>query len=57
LLALAVIGSWLALSLARFPKDWLTAPNTAAVIVVPILTFVLPTIVSTAICYSVASTE
>jgi hypothetical protein len=43
-------------SLARLPKDWLTAPNTGIVIVVLALTFVLPTIVSTAICYSVAST-
>jgi hypothetical protein len=57
MLVLAIIGSWLALSLARLPKDWLTGPNTAAVTFVLILTFALPTIVSTAICYSVASTE
>jgi hypothetical protein len=57
MLVLAIIGSWLALSLARLPKDWLTGPNTAAVTFALILTFVLPTIVSTAICYSVASTE
>jgi MFS family permease len=57
MLVLAIIGSWLALSLARFPKDWLTAPNTGAVVFVLILTFGLPTVVSTAICYSVASTE
>jgi hypothetical protein len=54
---LAILASWLAVSLARLPKDWLTAPNTGIVIVVLALTFVLPTIVSTAICYSVASTR
>ena len=54
---LAIVASWLAVSLNRFPNGWLTAPNTAAIIVVLILTFVLPAIVSTAICYSVASTR
>jgi hypothetical protein len=54
---LAVVASWLGVSLARLPKDWLTAPNTGIVIGVLILTFVVPTVVSTSICYSVASTE
>jgi ABC-type xylose transport system permease subunit len=54
---LAVVVSWLGVSLARLPKDWLTAPNTGIVIGVLILTFVVPTVVSTSICYSVASTD
>ena len=54
---LAIVASWLALTLARFPKDWLTAPNTGVVITVLVITFCLPTVVSTAICYSVASTD
>lgn len=54
---LAIGASWLAITLARFPKEWLTVPNTAVVIGVLVLTFVVPTIVSTAICYSVASTD
>ena len=56
-LVLAIAASWLALSLARFPKVWLTQPNTGVVAGVLVLTLVLPTIVATAICYSVASTE
>ena len=54
---LAISASWLAVSLARIPKDWLTEPNTGVVVFVLSLTFVLPTIVATAICYSVASTD
>lgn len=54
---LAIVASWLAVSLARFPEDWLTAPNTGIVFGVLILTLILPTVVSTAICYSVASTD
>jgi hypothetical protein len=54
---LAVGGSWLAVSLARLPEEWLTAPNTGIVVLVLLLTLVLPTVVSTSICYSVASTE
>jgi hypothetical protein len=54
---LAIGASWLAVSLARIPKDWLTEPNAGVVGFVLILTFVLPTIVATAICYSVASTD
>jgi hypothetical protein len=57
LLALAIVASWLAVSLARFPQGWLTEPNIGFVVSVVILTFVLPTIVATAICYSVASTD
>jgi len=56
-LALAIVASWLAVSLARFPQNWLTEPNIAFVVLVSILTLVLPTIVATAICYSVASTD
>jgi hypothetical protein len=56
-LILAIGASWLAVSLARIPKDWLTEPNAGVVGFVLILTFVLPTIVATAICYSVASTD
>ncbi|MBS1693415.1 MAG: hypothetical protein JST91_14465 [Actinobacteria bacterium] len=54
---LAIVSSWLALTLARLPKDWLTVPNTAIVVFVLVLTFVVPTVVSTAICYSVPSTD
>lgn len=57
ILVLAMVGSWLTMSLARFPKDWLTVPNTGAVVFVLILTFVVPSVVSTAICYSVASAD
>ncbi len=57
IVALAIVSSWLAVSLNRFPKDWLTVPNTGVVFFVLVLTFVVPTVVSTAICYSVASTE
>lgn len=57
ILALAVVGCWLVMSLARFPKDWLTVPNTGAVVAVLVLTFVVPSVVSTAICFSVASAD
>lgn len=57
ILALAVVGCWLVMSLARFPKDWLTVPNTGAVVAVLVITFVVPSVVSTAICYSVASAD
>lgn len=56
IVALAVVASWLALSLARFPKEWLTAPNPALVMAVLTATFVVPTLLACAICYSVAST-
>ena len=32
-------------------------PNTGAVVAVLVLTFVVPSVVSTAICYSVASSD
>ncbi|WP_123029461.1 hypothetical protein [Mycolicibacterium stellerae] len=57
IVVLAIVASWLVVSLARFPKDWLTVPNAGAVMFVLFLTAVLPTVVSTAICNSVASTE
>ena len=56
-LGLAIIASWLAVSLARFPQSWLTEPNIGFVVFVVTLTYVLPTVVATAICYSVASTD
>jgi hypothetical protein len=56
-IVLAIVASWLAVSLNRFPKDWLTAPNRGLVVFVLVLTFVVPVVVSTAICYSVAGTE
>jgi hypothetical protein len=56
-LVLAILASWLAVSLARIPKDWLTDPNAGVIACVLVLTLVLPTIVATAICYSVASTD
>ena len=31
---LAIIGAWLTMSINRFPKDWLTAPNIAVVVFV-----------------------
>lgn len=45
------------MSLARFPKDSLAVPNTGAVIFVLILIFVVPSVVSTAVCHSVASAD
>lgn len=54
---LAVGACWLAVSLARLPREWLTAPNGVFVVFVLGVTFVLPTVVSTAICYSVASAD
>ena len=57
ILVLAIVGSWLTMSLARFPKEWLTVPNTGAVVFVLILTFVVPSVVTTAICHSVASAD
>lgn len=54
---LAVIGAWLTMSINRFPKDWLTNPNIAVVMFVVLLTYVIPSLVSTAICNSVASTR
>ncbi|SPM34560.1 hypothetical protein MRAB57_2380 [Mycobacterium rhizamassiliense] len=56
-LFLAVAASWLAVSLARFPIGWLTTPNRGFVGFVFVLALLVPTIVSTAICYSVASTD
>lgn len=57
IVVLAIGGSWLAVSLARVPDVWLTAPNLMIVVFVLVLTFILPTIISTAICYSVPSTD
>src|SRR6478672_1970294 len=44
IVALAIVASWLAVSLSRFPKDWLTVPNTGLVVFVLLLTFVVHTI-------------
>ncbi|MGE0219301.1 hypothetical protein [Mycolicibacterium sp.] len=57
LVVLAIGATWLAVSLARLPKPWLTEPNVGVLIVVAALTFAVPTGVATAICNSVASTE
>ena len=54
---LAIIGAWLTMSINRFPKDWLTTPNMAVVVFVIVLTYVIPSLISTAICNSVASTK
>jgi hypothetical protein len=54
---LAVVASWLGISLARFPKEWLTDPSVAFVAVVLFLLLVLPTTIAIAICCSVASTD
>ena len=54
---LAIIGAWLTMSINRFPKDWLTTPNLAVVVFVIVLTYVVPSLISTAICNSVASTK
>ena len=45
------------MSINRFPKDWLTTPSITVVVFVLVLTYVVPSLVSTAICNSVASTR
>lgn len=57
IVVLAIVASWLAVTLNRFPNNWATVPKTGLVVFVLVLTFVVPTVISTAICYSVASTE
>lgn len=57
MLILAMTGSWLAMSLARAPKAWLTEPNILAVGLVLLAGAVAPSVVSTAVCYSVASVK
>ena len=54
---LAIVGAWLTMSINRFPKDWLTTPNMAVVVFVLVLTYVVPSLVTAAICNSVASTS
>ncbi|WP_240163053.1 hypothetical protein [Mycolicibacterium sphagni] len=56
MLVLAILASALAGSASRIPDEWLSAPHLGVVIVGVLAGFVLPTIVSTAICYSVPST-
>lgn len=56
IVVLAIVASWLAVTLNRFPINWVTVPKTGLVVFVLVLTFVVPTVISTAICYSVAST-
>ncbi|MEC4762941.1 hypothetical protein [Mycobacterium sherrisii] len=56
-LFLAVAASWLAVTLARLPGGWLTTPNRGFVVFVFVLALLVPTIISTAACYSVASTD
>lgn len=55
--ALAIVGSWLTVSVNRIPEDWLTTPSPAVTVVVVALGFVVPSLIATAICYSVASAE
>lgn len=55
MLILAMAGSWLAMSLARAPKDWLTEPHFLSVGLVLLVAALVPSVVSTAVCYSVAS--
>ncbi|PRC45956.1 hypothetical protein C6A85_92550, partial [Mycobacterium sp. ITM-2017-0098] len=57
LVGLAVAAGWLALTVDRLPRTWMTEPSLAVVIVVTMLAFVVPVFVATAICYSVASTD
>ena len=57
MLILAMAGSWLAMSLARAPKDWLTQPHLLAAAFVLLIDAVVPSVVSTAVCYSVASVK
>ena len=52
---LAVTSAWLAVSLARLPKAWLTEPSSLFVGLVLLLSFVLPAVVATAICRSVSN--
>jgi uncharacterized membrane protein len=56
IVVLAIAASWIAVSLNRFPKDWLTTHNAGLAGLALILTYVVPTVVSVAICNSVAST-
>ncbi len=53
---LAIVGAWLTMSINRLPVEWLVTPNAALVAFVVTLTYVVPSMVSTAICNSVAST-
>ncbi len=50
--ALGVVASWMAMSLPRFPDQWLTAPSPAIVAAVLGLSFALPGVIAMAICYS-----
>ena len=52
---LAVVATWLAVSLSRLPKEWLTAPSGVFVVIVLVLSFALPAVVSMAICRSVST--
>jgi hypothetical protein len=56
MLVLAIVASALAGSASRIPDEWLAAPHIGVVIASVIAGFVLPTVVSTAICYSMPST-
>ncbi|MDX1873535.1 hypothetical protein SBI67_15540 [Mycolicibacterium sp. 120266] len=52
---LGVGASWLSMTLARFPKDWLTSPAPPIVLMVLALTFALPAVIAGAICFSAPS--
>ncbi len=53
---LAVAGTLLGIGLPRVPRDMVTEPSPILVVAVLVLTYVLPTFISIAICYSVPST-
>jgi hypothetical protein len=52
IVALGVVATWMAMTLARFPDGWLTAPSPATVCAVLLLAFALPGVIAVAICYS-----
>lgn len=56
MLVLAILASALAGSASRIPEEFLTAPHVGVVLTGIVAGFVLPAIVTTAICYSVPST-
>ncbi|BBY77655.1 hypothetical protein MPRF_45540 [Mycolicibacterium parafortuitum] len=57
LVGLAIVAGWFALSVPRYPREWMTEPHQLIVAAVVALTFVAPVFVATAICYSVPSTD
>ncbi|WP_445170050.1 hypothetical protein ACTXG7_12475 [Mycolicibacterium sp. Dal123E01] len=56
MLVLAILASAISGSVSRLPEEWLTAPHLSVVIAGIVTGYVLPSVVLTAICYSVPST-